>query len=136
LLREHFPDDKLKEANRRIDFVCIGAGDTIHIVELKRPSHKIDANDLEQLLAYVAFVKDRRGNSPERHYSDASGYIIGGAISGDSLTTEKIKALYNSRMYVRRYDDLIVIAQRLHADFDKKLQEFRRKKEQVVQRQE
>ena len=41
LLRKTFPDDKLKELDRRIDFVCMGVGDTVHIVELKRPAHRI-----------------------------------------------------------------------------------------------
>jgi hypothetical protein len=135
ILRENYPDDSLEEADRRIDFVCIGAGDTVHVVELKRPSHKIDAKDLEQLLAYVGFVRDRLGNAPERNYRDASGYIIGGGVSNDSLTKEKIKALYGVRMYVRRYDDLIVIAQRLHDDFDKKLQEFEKIKEAESKKQ-
>lgn len=126
LLREHFPDDTLDEPDRRIDFVCIGAGDTVHVVELKRPSHKIDADDLEQLLKYVAFVRGRLGNVPERGYRDASGYIIGGEVANDDLTREKIRALYNSRMYVRKYDDLIAITQRLHEDFRRKLEEFER----------
>jgi hypothetical protein len=113
-------------ADRRIKFVCIGAGDTVHVVEFKRPSRKIDANDLEQLLKYVAFVRGSLGNVPERGYRDASGYIIGGEVAIDDLTREKIRVLYNSRMYVRKYDDLIAIAQRLHEDFRRKLEEFER----------
>jgi len=38
-------------------------------------------------------------------------------------------------MYVRRYDGLIVIAQRLHDDFDKKLQEFEKIKEAESKKQ-
>ena len=124
LLRENYPDENLDEPDRRIDFVCIGAGDTVHVVELKRPSHKINAADLEQLLSYVGFVRTRLGNVPERKYRDASGYIIGGEISSDYTTSEKIAAMRQRRMYVKRYDDLIVVAQKLHEDFRKKLEEF------------
>lgn len=136
LLRETFPDHNLDEPDRRIDFVCVGAGDTVHIIELKRPSHKINAKDLEQLLRYVAFVKRRVGNVPERSYRDASGYIIAGEISDDDLTTEKIGVLYSGRMYVRRYNDLIVIAQRLHEDFRRKLEEFEMKRKASGENQE
>lgn len=137
LLRENFPDDDLDEPDRRIDFVCVGAGDTVHVVELKRPGHKINADDLEQLLHYVAFVRRRLDNVPERGYRDASGYIIGGEVSRDELTQEKKLALQGRRMYVRRYDNLIVIAQKLHDDFRTKLEKFeRRRKERKVQTRE
>lgn len=135
LLRETFPDKKLDEPNRRIDFVSIGAGDTVHIVELKRPGHKINAEDIEQLIRYVAFIKGRLGTAPERKYGDASGYIIGGAVSDDYLTKEKVKIIYSDRMYVRTYDELIVVAQRLHEDFRKKLEAFeKRRRERLAQK--
>ena len=37
LLRKEFPEAKLEERNRQIDFVCIGVGDTVRVIELKRP---------------------------------------------------------------------------------------------------
>lgn len=129
LLKENFPDEKLTEPNRRIDFVCIGAGDTVHVIELKRPLHKIDAEDLEQLLRYVAFIRERLGNFTERSYRDASGYILAGSESDDYLTREKKKILSQSRIYVRRYDELITVAYKLHEDFRKKLREFESKNE-------
>ena len=49
LLRKEFPDKDLEGQDRRIDFVCMGVGDTCHIVELKRPRHKINWKDLDQL---------------------------------------------------------------------------------------
>jgi hypothetical protein len=128
LLRDNFPDGKLDEPNRRIDFVCIGAGDTVHIIELKRPGYKINADDLEQLFRYVSFVRSRLGTVPVRGYRDASGYIVCGEISDDHLTKDKIELFRSERMYVRRYDDLITIAQRLHEDFRRKLEEFETKR--------
>jgi hypothetical protein len=126
LLREEFPDKNLDEPNRRIDFVCVGAGDTVHVVELKRPGHKINADDIEQLIRYVGFIKTRLGTKQENRYRDTSGYIIGGKISDDYHTQEKMNLLGGGRMYVRTYDSLIVIAQRLHDDFRKKIEECNR----------
>lgn len=128
LLRENFPDEELDEPNRRIDFVCIGVGDTVHIVELKRPSRKINADDLEQLLRYVAFVRRRLGNVQDRSYRDAAGYIIGGDEADDDIYAEKKLAFRERRMYIKRYADLIVVAQKLHEDFRKKLEEFEKRR--------
>lgn len=137
LLREKFPQEDLDQKDRRIDFVCLGAGDTVHVVELKRPSHKVNAEDLEQLLSYVAFVKERIGNVPGRSYRDAAGYIVCGDVSTDSLTQTKKTVLEVSRMYVKKYDDLIVVAQKLHDDFSRKIEEFERKKrERLLKTQE
>lgn len=128
LLRQAFSEEKIAEADRRIDFVCIGVGDTVHVVELKRPKHRIDSDDLDQLIAYVAFVRERLGTDNTRGYRDAAGYIIGGEISTDRVTRSKIKLIGGGRMYVRRFDDLLVVARQLHAEFEQKLQEFETRK--------
>ncbi len=124
LLRKEFPEAKLEERNRRIDFVCIGVGDTVHVIELKRPSHKVNLGDIDQLIDYTTFVKERLGTDKTRGYRDPAGYIVAGEISDDRVTTEKIKLIENRRMYVRRYDDLVVTARNLHAEFEEKLEEF------------
>lgn len=123
LLKDHFKEkDDLPDINRRLDFVCIGAGDTIHIVELKRPKAKIGKDELAQLEEYVAFIKQKLGNSPQgRSYMSASGYIIGEDIKDDFLTREKIQTLEKSRMYVRKYADLLSMAKKLHQDFSEKI---------------
>ena len=41
LLRKRFPDeDESLDENRRIDFLCLGYGQTLNVVELKRPGSK------------------------------------------------------------------------------------------------
>ena len=124
LLRQHFPEAKLQERNRRVDFVCIGVGDTVHVIELKRPGHRVNSEDIDQLIDYTTFVKERLGTDKTRGYRDAAGYIVAGERSNDRVTTEKIKLIENKRMYVRRYDDLVVTARNLHAEFEEKLEEF------------
>ena len=129
LLRENFPDGKLDEPDRRIDFVCIGTGDTVHVVELKRPGYYIKGKDLDQLLSYVEFVRERLGNVPEKGYKDSAGYIVAGEVSKDRETKAKIRIYQKDRLYVRRYDDLVVIARELHQEFEDKLKEFERNRE-------
>ncbi|PJE02483.1 MAG: hypothetical protein CK427_07465 [Leptospira sp.] len=124
LLKENFKEStEIPEINRRIDFVCIGAGDTIHIVELKRPKSKIGKNELSQLEDYVAFARRNLGTSPNgRSYRAACGYIIGEEISNDPFIIERLETLERSRMYFRKYTELLSMAQRLHEDFFKKMQ--------------
>lgn len=125
LLREHFPDEKLEGSNRRIDFVCMGVGDTVHVVELKRPSHNVNWKDLDQLERYVAFVKGKIGTSPRgRSYRSAAGYIVANDIVDRGEVREKRDNLERSRMYVLLYRDCLKGARRLHKIFSDKLEEF------------
>jgi len=122
LLRDNFSDQELDANDRRIDFVCLGAGDTIHVVELKRPGHSINKNDLDQLLNYVAFIKRKLGNDPNcRSYSDVSGYIVGGkAVKTDDFEERKIMWA-GRRLYIRLYDDLLIVAKKLHEEYANKI---------------
>jgi hypothetical protein len=124
LLRENFPDHKLLEQNRRIDFICVGSGDTVHVVELKRPGYHVNGNDMDQLLDYVTFVRERLGNAPSSPYRDAAGYVVAGELSKDRKTRGKIRVYQKDRLYVKRYDDLVVVARQLHQEFEDKLKEF------------
>ena len=124
LLKENFLDNDLDEKDRRIDFVAIGVGDTVHVVELKRPGYTVRDRDFTQLTKYVGFVKDHLGNVPGRGYADVSGYLVVGKRPKDSGTRELVRVAENSRQYVKTYEDLVTDAHRLHQDFEKKLEEF------------
>jgi len=124
LLREKYPEEELNEQNRRIDFVCIGTGDTVHVIELKRPGYVVKSKDFDQLLSYVEFVRDRLGNVAERGYRDAAGYLVAGEVSDDRETRAKMRMYEKNRMYVKQYSDLISVARRLHAEFEDRLKEF------------
>ena len=124
LLREHFPDGRLDEPDRRIDFVAIGTGDTINIIELKRPGHRVKSEDVEQLMRYVSFTRKHLGNSPKSPYSDVAGYLVSGDVADDTLTRDKINEAKEHRRYVVKYEELISNARTVHAEFDKKLKEF------------
>ena len=104
--------------------MAVGVGDTVHIVELKRPDHVPNIDDFAQLTRYVAFVKDLLGNTPKSGYADVSGYLVVGRRPKDSSMRELIRMGEQSRKYLKTYEDLVVDAHRLHRDFEKKLEEF------------
>lgn len=83
---------------KRPDFVCGSIGDKIIIVELKRPSHSLDIEDMNQLENYLSII--------EKKYSKSSFecYLIGKTIS-DEL--ERKKKYRSSQFKVRTFADLI-----------------------------
>lgn len=124
ILAREYPDKNLDESDRRIDFMAIGVGDTVHVVELKRPGYAIGTDDLAHLRRYVAFVDDTLGNDPDRMYKSVAGYIVATNIKKDRDTMYEMRYSAGNRMYVRTYDDLMVRAKVLHEDYRKKLEEF------------
>jgi len=124
LLHKKFPDDKLDESDRRIDFVCIGVGDTINVIELKRPGYSVKSKDFDQLIDYQEFVRENLGTDRSRGYNDVAAYIVAGKMQTDRVTSRRKKDSENSRVYVKRYEDLIVTARQLHAEFEERLDEF------------
>lgn len=125
ILAEKYPKEGLDEKDRQMDFLAIGVGDTIHVVELKRPGHEVDSSDMEQLLDYVTFVEEKMGNA-SGGYGVVAGYIVASGIKDDRLTRAHVKEAASNRRYVKTYDDLIVAAKRLHEDYEGKLREFER----------
>ena len=124
ILARKYPDKDLDEANRRIDFMAIGVGDTVHVVELKRPGYAIDSDDMAQLKRYVAFVADYTGNNPNRPYKSVAGYIVASRIKDDRDTVFDVREAAGNRRYVRTYEDLMARARRLHEEYRQKLDEF------------
>jgi len=114
LLKREFPEEGVEELNRRIDFLCLGYGRTLNVVELKRPGSTIGRRELEQLERYVDFVKDQEGTDPIRRRT-VVGYIIGGRISPKAR--RKAERLASHDMYVRTYEDLISAAEKTYEDF-------------------
>ena len=126
LLIKKYPDEHLDEADRRIDFLAIGVGDTIHVVELKRPKYHIKTGDMDQLLDYVEFIKENLGNVPERSYHSVAGYLIAGGTQNSRVMRARVASAKSDRMYIKTYEDLIVVARHLHQVFEDKLKKFKK----------
>ncbi|MDE2399805.1 MAG: hypothetical protein KGL67_02230 [Patescibacteria group bacterium] len=75
--------DQLEKHNKKLhgkkrpDFVCGTVGERLVILELKRPSHELTTDDLNQLETYIAIA--------EKHFkfSTFSAYLVGKSVSAD-----------------------------------------------------
>ena len=114
LLREHFPDEDLDEADRRIDFLSVIGGDTIYVIEIKRAGYHMKATDMYQLLDYVTFVERKRGRNSG---FTVSGYMIVGEIPDNTSIRTMIYEAEPNRRYVKTYTALIAAARRWHSAF-------------------
>ena len=115
MLKQQFPDSTELESDRRIDFLCLGHGSTLNVVELKRPGSAIGRKQLEQLERYVDFVRSRVSTGGETHI--VHGYIIGGHMSKEPDAIAKAERLAKDGMLVRTFDDLQKVAQKIHKRF-------------------
>ena len=123
LLRKHAPEKELDERNRRIDFVAIGTGNTINVIELKRPGYTVRSKDLDQLRSYVGFVSKNFGTA-DRGYNDVVGYLLAGSIGDDSDTEINVRESRAAKRYVMKYEDLLSNARKLYGEFEDKLRAF------------
>jgi hypothetical protein len=139
LLRDKFPeDDSVPERDRRIDFLCVRESDQLVVVEIKRPGSRVSLKELEQIEEYVHFMRDyvERTSDPDTAIPEVIGYLL----CGDTITSgpnaglvrQKRETLKNSKIYVRRYGDLLEMVKRSHREFldrYEKLQEQRGREE-------
>jgi hypothetical protein len=86
--------DKKKYGNKRPDFVCGTIDKRLIILELKRPGHKLDIEDMNQLETYLAVAK--------KYFkaTSARGYLVGSSID-DEL---------ERRLEFRRGSDILLYA--------------------------
>lgn len=115
LLLKNFPEsEEIPEENRRIDFLCLGYGNTLNVIELKRPGFTISRKALEQLEDYIDFVRSHFGTD-HRSYRTAVGYLIGGHLSREAR--DKATRLEQHAMYVRTFGDLERVTLQVHRRF-------------------
>lgn len=128
LLLDNFPEKYADDGRKRVDLICLGTGSDIYVIELKRPIHVLDYEDLTQMKRYVAFIKKHCHNPvtdigispPIRVF----GYLIGGQITDDPLMTNEVISIErNGEMAISMYHTMIDRAKRLHKEFIDNLQE-------------
>lgn len=130
LLKKKFPNSKLEESDRRIDFLCVREGDNLVVVEIKRPKKKASRNELEQIEDYVLFLRGlvEPTTDPEWGIKNVVGYLLCGGLVNNPTVREKQKMLENSQIYVRQYGDLLNMVTNLHQEF---LDRYKQLKERV-----
>lgn len=127
LLRQHFPDDDLPEADRRIDFLCVRENTQLVVVEIKRPGKKAGGKELSQIEDYVHFMRDlvSRSNDPDHRITDVIGYLLVGDVVDRGTVAQKRNSLADTKIYVRTYADLLEMVKRSHRDFLERYRELR-----------
>jgi Histidine kinase-, DNA gyrase B-, and HSP90-like ATPase len=123
LLRKKFPDQELPENDRRIDFLCVRESEQLVVVEIKRPGTKASLNELGQIESYVHFMRDyvSKTSDPDASTSEVVGYLLCGDLidSGPNAgqVRQKCETLKNSKIYVRRYGELLAMVKNSHKEF-------------------
>ena len=78
----NFIGDKIEKKNgkKRPDFVCVNQGNSLIILEIKRPSLKLKKEDLDQAELYQRLIKRYKGSS----YSSIRVILIGNIITDEA----------------------------------------------------
>lgn len=137
LLKERFPEsDTVPESDRRIDFLCVGSGMDLYVVEIKRPSLNASRKHLDQIEDYVIFMRGeiRTSTDPDHRYTNVIGYLICGDMVSTPELEEKRKILEDTRIYVRLYRDLLSQVQGIHEQFLERYRELQEARGEGVRR--
>jgi ribosomal protein L40E len=106
-------EDK-KFENKRPDFVCGTVDRKLIVIEIKRPSHTLEVEDLNQLERYVMLC--------QKYNTELSGYeaILVGQKESDNLT--RTRKLRGGSQKVQTYTQLIDDTERRYGDYLKALE--------------
>ena len=135
LLRDEFPEDSdVLESDRRIDFLCVGESTNLVVVEIKRPQAKASVKELNQLVDYVSFMRNhiRQTTDPDYKYMEVTGYLLCGDLVDTYQVREQRLILENSKIYIKRYMDLLDMVKRIHNEFLQRYNQLREAKQKAV----
>ena len=127
ILKEHFPEDKLQECDRRIDFLCSNAlGEILYVIEIKRSKYKIDEKALEQAFSYGAFLQDKF--SSESGFSRVVCYVVGGEKKSNDYKFKAKEKTYiqSGEVFVKTYIELLEQSKEYHKEFIETYNEFKK----------
>ena len=120
VLRGRFREPRdMPESDRRIDFLCVREGTNLVVVEIKRAQKKASDKELDQIERYVAFMREhvQSTTDPDFSYQDVVGYLLCGDLVDTTWVRQKRQNLERSRIFVRRYADLLEMVKRVHREF-------------------
>lgn len=122
LLKSQFKEsaDTLEE-DRRLDFLCLGYGNTLYVIEIKRPSVIVGDKELNQLREYVTFIDTHKGSST-RSVGSVIGYLIAGPLKDDATVLKTKRDWEKLNLYVYTYDELLESISKEHKRFIEVLQ--------------
>jgi hypothetical protein len=117
LLSESYPDEKLDEQERRIDFLCSNAlGEILYVIEIKRSQYTVDVKALEQAFDYGSFLKEKYAG--QVGFKSVVCFVVGGQKSSERLFRSKEEAYSKSGdVFVKTYRELLEQSKEYHKEF-------------------
>ncbi|WP_075990101.1 ATP-binding protein [Vibrio fluvialis] len=117
LLKEHYPDEKLEEKDRRIDFLCSNAlGEILYVIEIKRSQYTIDEKALDQAFEYGVFLQEKYASNSG--FSRVVCFVVGGQKSSNPVYRRKENTYANQgEVYVKTYRELLEQSKEYHREF-------------------
>lgn len=100
--------DKKKYGKLRPDFCCGTVGDKLIILELKKPTHTLTVEDLNQLEKYLVIAEKYK------NFSSSEGYLIGSNIDDELARTLKHRS---SHFRILFYADIIDNTKQRYTEF-------------------
>lgn len=131
LLRNTFPEPAdLPENEKRIDFLCVGEGTNLVVVEIKRPGRRASTKELSQIEEEVSFMRDyiSKTTDPELRYKTVTGYLLCGNMVDTYQVRERRRNFANAGIYIRLYSDLLSMVQRVHKEFIERYNKLKKAK--------
>ncbi len=135
LLRKQFPEPRnVKEKDRRIDFLCVSESNNLVVVEIKRPHAKASTKELAQIEEYVNFMRNyvKKTTDPNFRYTEVVGYLLCGDVVDSGVLRERRSNLESSRIFVRRYSDLLRQVELNHKEFLSRYDHLRKLKKRAM----
>lgn len=139
LLRNQFPEAaETLEEDKRIDFLCVRESTSLIVVEIKRPKSKASTKELDQIEEYVIFMRDyvQKTNDPDLRMRDVVGYLLCGDLVNTPQVTGRKNNLEAAKIYVRKYNDLLMLVEANHKEFLARYSELRQAKLQRLKSNE
>jgi len=101
-------EDKKRSGKKRPDFACGTVGEKLIIIELKRPSHWLAIEDVNQLETYLTIAEKYKS------YRSYEAWLVGNKKSADLISRMKHRS---SNFKVVTYSDLLDDTRQRYRDF-------------------
>lgn len=106
---EEMADGDEEYARRRPDFVCATHRGELVIAEIKRPSHELQREDVQQLETYLIFANNYSGDD----YEPIHGYLVGRTANEMAESA----AENNNRIEILTYNDILTEARHRYREY-------------------
>lgn len=114
-IQEEMAEEDKQYEQKRPDFVCATQGNRLVVAEIKRPSHELVRDDLDQLETYVYLARKYKGEE----FSEVSGFLIGNSVD------EQARQVVDNRvnMQIKTYHDVLSTARERYHEYLEALDE-------------